>query len=199
MATQRTEALGVATLGLAGAVAVLTTDTLTATLERGYDYVADTISDLASGPWAGVQDLGLCLFAVGFCANAVWILRIHAPDPRAIAGGVMLLLATVALFAIALYDAYGPQQGYLIHYLFTAAFALCFVGASISLGPVFDELGHRAGTATRVVAALFLTLAIPFYWVPDSWDGLYERGLGLLVVGWLVGVSLLRLRHPDAD
>jgi hypothetical protein len=112
---------------------------------------------------------------------------------------IVLLLAAFTIVAIALYDAYGPRQGMTVHYSLSAVFAAFFFAATLLLGEALESLSSWVAEVSRAVAGLFLVGAVPFYWVPNDWDGIYERVLVVLVVGWLAMLSIVRLRRPRSD
>jgi len=186
-------------IGLAGCAVALATDAATALLVEDYDYVADTISDLAEGPWAWLQDAGLCAFALGLAANAVSFWRQQRGDRRGMTGASLLLLAAGTIVAIALYDAYGPREGWTVHYVLVVSYAVLHFAASLLLGSALQDLAPWAAKASVANAFLFLLAAVPFYWLPDHWDGIYERGLAALVLGWLTTLSIVRLRRLQPD
>ena len=187
-------------VALFGAAAVVTTDLLMWFLVRGYDPIAQTISELAAGPHHTGQDTGLVLFAVGIAALAMGMTLRGEASKRAwiVRCGFALLAIVVAL--IALRNEYGDGEpgGLVIHrYLVGALYVL--VGSLLWLGstipPMKDGRLARFGKPAAVAWALLAPL---FYLMPDSVDGAYERGLALFLVG-LVGVSAFRLWQDPSE
>ncbi|EKV27655.1 hypothetical protein C882_1250 [Caenispirillum salinarum AK4] len=187
-------------IGLTGAVLVVVANLAGVAIYEQHDPISDTISDLAAGRWGWIQDTGLILFGIGAmaCAYGLW------PWWRGRASW-MLGLAALALLGIDLgviagHNEYGDRDSgkFVIHMNAVYAFAVLFLAQAALLGPGLRDARFLSGpwrTAGFGVAAAWLVLSPLFFVVPTTWDGAYERFLGLITVGWIAALSLALIRR----
>lgn len=184
-------------LAIVGCAAAIICNIIASLVTPGHDWVKDTISNLAAGQYAWIQDIGLYLFALGLAALGFGLWQLGLGGDRWKAGSGCLVLAALDLVVIAMRDEYGTPKdsGTVYHTLSTWLFGLLFVLALALLSKDLGHIGAGWRNATTGVAAAFLVLAPPFFLIPTSFDGLYERGLGLMIIGWIVPTALLLIRE----
>jgi peptidoglycan/LPS O-acetylase OafA/YrhL len=200
MNRSRCQTLGGA-LALFGCFALVASSIAGTVLLGPYSPVADTISDLAAGRYGWIQDTGLVLFALGMLACGVGLFcwpgrgRLWRP-----AAGLVVLLA-VNVMVIATHNEYGDRdtEKYVIHMYAVIAFAVVFAFVPLLLAPGLRTLGRTWSRASIAAAVLWVLLSPAFFFIPTGWDGLYERMLGVIPIGWLVMISWLMLRHGRSD
>ena len=187
-------ALGAA--ALVGCAAVLVCDLVMWFLVRGYDPVAQTISELGAGPHHAIQDTGLTLFAVGILALGVALVRRRPAGARGwlVTLGVFALAAVVAVIALRNEYGDGDTGGLVIHrYLVGALYVLVAILLWFARA-AFPGASPGMLRYARLAAAAWALLAPLFYVVPESVNGAYERGLGLFLVA-VVGLAAITLRR----
>lgn len=169
-------------------------------LVKGYSPISQTISELAAGPHHWIQDAGILLFVGGVICLTIDLFRRGEPGwkPWLVRLAMLALALDVAL--IALWNEYGDGEpgGLVIHIYLVAALyplipAILWFGTSV-LPASQGQLGKLA----KVAAILWLVTAPIFFVVPDSIDGLYERGLGMFIIS-AVAIAALRLYKSDAE
>ena len=184
------------TFGLVGCAAIVVTSAVGTAVHSEIGFVDDTISDLAVGRHAWIQDTGLHLFALGMAAVGAALYRWDL-DGRAWRIGCLLLLAVAACIAtIALRSEYGDDDpgGFVIHDELVYAVGLFFPAVALLTANGFRYFGEGWFRFNAAVAVLWIVLAPLFFVVPAAWDGLYERLVGLLMIGWLAATSVLLIR-----
>lgn len=178
-------------LGLAAIVFVAVVDLWQGLTMEGYSIVANTISNLAAGDGSGLLDLAMKSFAVSIAVKAAalwrWDLGHRTGNPkRWVAGCIILLVLAPIVYFIARYDGYSglPTSRMEIHLALVAVLAAGFPLAAWLMGPGFDAVSRRWRAMSQVLAVLWVPLAAWFMFMPTSWDGLYERGLALILLVW---------------
>lgn len=169
-------------------------------IHEPHNPVSETISDLAAGPHAWIQDLGIILLGLGLAAVAVG-LRLWRRGGRAwrLATVFMVLLAA-DLMVIAGHNEYGDLDSgkFVIHSYAVYALGLLVLLAALLLAPGLGrtaEAGRRWHHASIAFGTVWLLLAPLFFVVPTAWDGLYERGIAALLIGWIGALSWLLVRR----
>ena len=186
-------------LGLLGAIALPAANAAGIIVVERHDWISDTISDLAAGPHDWIQDLGLYLFALGLAALGLGLWRLQLDAWRARAGAALLWVVAADVVLMAFWEDYrNPDPGFTIHpyavYLFGIALGLVFALLARGLG----QIGRGWAWASLALFIAWAILAPIYFFVPATIEGLYERGLGLLVVGWMLAVSVLLLEEGRA-
>ena len=167
-----------------------------------YSYVADTISDLAAGTYSKVPDLALKGFSIaaGVVGLALWRWKPGARNDDSwrwsIGCAVVCALAPV-LYWIAAYDGYSgePTGEMTIHLYLVYALGAGFPIAAWLLGPGFEAVSHRWRNLSLGLAAVWVIAAPYFMFMGTSWDGLYERGLAVLLLAWFAAAAWNLVRH----
>ena len=147
-----------------------------------YNWITDTISDLAAGHSELVMDYALYTFAGSLFCNALAASHAHSGSKRWSAGIFCLTILAALVIVIGARNEYGDNDngGLVIHiYL---VYALGFLFFVVPLCMAFDLIkDHKITKFTFIgCAALWAVLAAVFFLVPTSFDGLIERILGLI-------------------
>jgi hypothetical protein len=108
----------------------------------------------------------------------------------------LLFLLGLDIILLARHDAYGDglPGGIEVHIYLVYFLGITFPLIAWFAGSGLKQISRRWAQLSRGLAVAWLVLAPPFFFVPDAWDGAYERFLGLLMVGWVVSVALLLTR-----
>lgn len=171
-----------------------------ALLVEDYNPIGKTISALAVGAGSWLLDLGLWTFAAGCVALASGMFRLRL-------GGWAWLLATSAVLllgpvigVIALFNEYAGKQNAGADIHINAVYALgVLVGlAAFLVLPALRALDDRLARRGLVFGVAWSILAPLFLVVPAGWNGGYERGLALMLLGWVTAISFLPSRRARA-
>ncbi len=185
-------------VALIGCVIVAGADLLGVTLAHNIGPVAETISNVAAGGrYDWLEDAGLYSFVVAVLAVAGGISLWKVAGWDWAIGRILLAVLAGAVVAIAAYEAYNrPGGGPDLHLYFVGLLAVCFPLAVwlTSRGLTADP---RAKWALRLFAAIWAVAAPPLYLMPTGWDGLYERALALLMLGWFALAAFSLWRRSD--
>ncbi len=198
---------GLALSRLLGAVALISCaivvicDIVMWFLVSGYNPISQTISELAAGPYHNVQDAGIVIFVVGLLSLAFDLfLRGEAGWKPWLVRIAMILLALDITF-IALWNEYGDGVPggieihiYLVALLYPLVPIILWFGTSV--------LPAKHGEFTKLAKAttvIWLLLAPVFFILPTSVDGLYERGLGGVIIGAVFIAAWRLFTDPDSE
>jgi len=186
--------------GIAGLIActgVLISEFTGYWLVDNYNPISETISDLAAGQNSWILDTGLQVLAGSMLAIAIALFAWNLDGRSWRIAAVLLAMLSFDIFLIAVHNEYGDLDsgGLVIHqylvYFLGIAFALMSWLAGEGLGEI-DPFWKRF---SRAISIVWLVCAPPFFFIPDSWNGAYERFLGILFLSWLVSISWLLLRR----
>lgn len=192
-------------VGLAGCLAALAADVVAWILHPHFSPMGETISDLAAGRYAIVADLGLYAFAVGLGALAYGLMTTTDPSRNRgmfwIGGCVALALAAVDVAIIAAYEEYGDGDdgGFVIHGELVTLLGALTLAATVLLARGLATFGERWRILALAFAGLWVMVAPPFFFVPTSLDGGYERVVAVLLVGFVAALSWMLVRAGRAD
>ena len=178
--------------GAIGALAVAATNAVATVVVDHQGWMQDTISDLAAGPSDWIQDIGLYLFAAGLVALSIGLWRLDLNGWRWTGAAVLLWVLAADVVVMAAFEAYsGGDPGFTLHpwavYLFGFAFGLVL----LFLAPGLGHVGRGWMWASLAVFVAWVVLAPIYFVVPPGIEGAYERGLGLIVIAWMLAISLL--------
>ncbi|PRY94566.1 uncharacterized protein DUF998 [Hasllibacter halocynthiae] len=156
----------------------------------GNDWIADTISAMAAGnPLWWIVDGGIVLYGFAVLVMALGCASVHPGGRRFSVGCVGLALLGVTIFLIGFRNEYGDgdaERGEEFHTYFVYLIGALFAAVPWMLSGGLAAFSRPAARALRWGAAAWIVAAPWFFFMPDGYDGLYERGLGLISF-WIVG------------
>lgn len=174
-----------------GSAAVLITNVVGVIVVDGHNPIADTISQLAVGKHAWIQDLGLNLLGLAFLACGIGLLVFRKAGARSTLVAVACILLAIDMVLIAEHNQYASDQrfGGTVHSYATIALWVLFVLAAILLAFGMGAFrGGRMRWASLAAGLLWIPLPPLFLYLSrhaTSWDGLLERFLGVVLVLWV--------------
>ena len=189
-------------IAVAGCVLVSLAD-LVGTIVKGHNPISQTISKLAIGEHAWIQDVGLDAYAVGVFALAVGLFLVVSGGWRWYTGLVLLVLLGIDIVFISEHNQYAgrPGRGAAIHiYLVYALYALV-AAIPLFLAEGMRRFDKRWRVGSWAMSLSWLVLAPFFFFVPDTMNGAYERFLALFLVVSVasVGYKLTQVNSETAQ
>ncbi len=182
-------------LGIVGCALVVGGNLLGSFLVPDYDFLADTVSDLAAGRYEVIQDVAIYAHAAAAVALAVAAAHLQ-PDGRRWSLGILFLCLMALLETIiAARNEYGDGDagGIVIHLWLVLPLGLLYIAAPLAMARGMARWRPEA-RRTCIAVAVFLAVGIPAYWfVPTGWDGLAERALGLANLAWMLSLCRVLL------
>ena len=183
-------------IAILGSISLILGNLVGSVVVPGHDFVADTVSDLAAGKYEIIQDVALYGFAAALMALALVATIFHNGDRRWSILIFALALLSACVIIIGARNEYGDNdsEGFVIHiyvvYVLGVLFATTFLITGLSgarFAPFLQPLSWGC-------LALWAVGAPIFFFLPTEWDGLWERGLGVICVTWTIGFAWA-LRH----
>ena len=169
---------------------------------QNYSYVADTISDLAAGVNSWTMDVALTGFALAVAVVALallrWDLGARTGHTWRYRVGCLLALALApVLYFIAAHDAYGDGEagGFVIHHHLVYTLGALFPLTAWATAPGFADVSRAWRNLSLVLALIWLPAAPYFMFMGTSWDGLFERGLALILLVWFGAAAFNLVRR----
>jgi len=185
-------------VGIAGSLASVLTDLIGIIVVDSYNPVSQTISNLAIGDYAWIQDVGLNLYGISLmiCAIALW--RWNLGDWRWRLGSVLLFVLGGDIIVISEHDQYAhlpDSAGKSLHLYAVYALGLIFSVVCFLLSHGLRKLGRKWRRFSQITAVVWIIFAPPFFKIPTGIDGLYERFAAAILLGWTIVVSWLIFRR----
>ena len=187
-------------IGVAGCALVSLAILIAPAFVPDYDWIRDTISDLAAGDSKWIVDYGLYAFAAGLAATAFGMWHVHPGGRGWTAASVAIGVAALAVLVIGARDEYGDGDtgGLVIHSYVVMAYGLAMAVAAFAAAP--SAAAARGWFRPALIGlGLLWCLASPyFFFMGTSWDGLYERGLGVIAAAITVILDRVLVADPEA-
>lgn len=182
-----------------GCLVMLTTSVIAPLLHPDMNFVTHTVSELAAGRLAWVQDLGLCALGFAMAAAGIALYRLHLGGFFWKGGSVVMVLVGAAICLLALYNEYGDDDLCLvtIHGELVWGIGIGLVVALLSLRNGLGRVRRSLAVLTLVVAVVLLLGGPYLPMVSTEWDGLYERVICVAVLLWLGTVSWMLAKWRD--
>ncbi len=169
-------------------------------MAEDHDLLADTVSALAIGNDAWVQDAGLNAAAGGIAALATAILASGVRRKITVAGVIALFVTALSMVIIAEYHeymGYGDSGDPSIHDTMVGIMFIAFSAAMLLLAPrlgdhrkLYRTISLTAGIVLAIGGLLFQFV------IPDSLLGITERILATDMIGWTALGAYLWWRRP---
>lgn len=186
-----------AVIGFAGSAVLILGNIVGSLVVPNYDWVADSVSDLAAGPSDIIQDVALYGYAAALGACAVGAAHDHLGGKRWSGGILCLMLLATVVTIIGARNEYGDgdREGVVIHIYLVYALGALFLAAPLLMAHGMGRVGATFERVALGCAVVWGIGAPVFFMVPTSIDGLVERGLGLVTVVWVGSLCWVLLRR----
>ena len=188
-----------------GAVGLVGGNVVGSIVVPGHDFVADTVSDLAAGRYEIIQDVSLYGFAGALTALALAAAHVHNGVTSWSLLTFCLVLLALCVVVIGARNEYGDSdnEGIVIHIYIVYALGALFAAAFLLMAREGGRIADFMVPLSWTCLALWVVGAPVFFMLPTEWDGLWERGLGVISTVWAIGFALAlrqfaRANHGDA-
>lgn len=178
-------------LSLLGCLALVVTNIWASLVVEGHDWMADTISYLAVGKRASIQDVGLYAYAAGLVALAIGAAHLHLGGRRWSLAILSLATIAVCVSVIAARSVYADDtpQGTQVHIYLVYLMGVLWFAAPVLAAEGLGRASRWLSWTSVALGFAWAALAPVFFLVPTGYDGLVERLLGLVTVAWVMMVS----------
>jgi hypothetical protein len=170
-------------------------------LVPGNDMMADTISAMAAGRMSWIVDTGIIAYASALMVLGLGAASVHPGGWRWSAGTAGMVALGLVVFLVGFRNEYGDgdrERGETYHVIFVYILGALFVAVPLALSAGARRFGARYGRAMIAAALVWAEAAPWFFFLPTGYDGLYERGLGLISFAFVGTLSLLLIgAGPD--
>ena len=158
-----------------------------------HDWIADTISDLGAGEYEYIVDIGIYAFSASLLAIALLAAHVHMGGWGWSLGLVGVAILALVVFLIGARNEYGDQDqdGTVIHIYLVYAVGIVMLLVPLLMRPGAQRAGDFYGYALVAIAVAWAIAAPIFFFLPDSIDGIYERGLGLIAFALVIVLARL--------
>ena len=183
-------------IGLFGCAALAITNIVGSMIVPDYDWVADTVSDLAAGKHEIVQDMGLHAYAAALLACAIGAAHHHLGGAKWSFGILSLAILALCVEIVGVRNEYGDgdSEGIVVHREVVYGLGIFFTAAPLLMA---EGMGRVSGLyrIVSIACAILWAIGAPvFFFLPTSIDGIWERGLGVITIVWVASLSWLLIR-----
>lgn len=186
-------------VGFIGCVTIIVADLTAGFVVNDYNPISETISDLAAGQRSWILDNGIQVFAFGViaCSIGLYVWNLDKNRIRWTMGSILLFLLGVDIIIIARHNAYGDgvPTGTEIHIYLVYFLGIAFALITWLFANGFKSISQFWSRVSLGIGTIWLFLAPLFFVAPNSWNGAYERFLGLIMITWFLGVIWLLIRY----
>jgi Protein of unknown function (DUF998) len=183
-------------LGIGGAIAAILSDIIGSVVVPNYDWMSDTISDLAAGRYSIIQDVGLYAFAGSLLACAIGTANFHSGQNSWTAGVLSLALMAAIVTVIGARNEYGDRDAtttWGVHLGLVYFLMSLFLATALLMAPGMTRVRAGYRMWSLICSALFVVTAMAYFFSPSAFVGLTERAVALVAIGWVVTVSRMLL------
>ncbi|NNE51971.1 MAG: DUF998 domain-containing protein [Sulfitobacter sp.] len=175
-----------AAIAVLGSISLLIGNVWGSLVVPNHDWVADTVSDLAAGRYEIIQDVSLYGYAAALLALALASAHIHQGDTSWSALTILLVLLAVVITVIGARNEYGDgdSEGVVIHIYLVYAMGALFAGVFGLMAVEGDRFAFPVQRISKICLVLWAIGAPVFFVLPTQWDGIWERGLGVITLVW---------------
>lgn len=183
-------------LTILGAIGLVGGNIVGSIVVPNHNFAADTVSDLAAGRYEIIQDVSLYGFASSLFALGLASAHVHNGISRWSLMTFCLVLLALCVVIIGARNEYGDgdNDGIVIHIYVVYALGILFTAVFALMALEGGWIAGYLSTVSWVCLALWAVAAPIFFIMPTEWDGLWERGLGIIAVIWSI-VYAIALRQ----
>ncbi|QLG46523.1 DUF998 domain-containing protein [Costertonia aggregata] len=180
-----------------GCASAIIADIIGILVYEDHNPIRQTISQLAHGKFAYIQDIGLVLLSLGILSAAVALYVWKSNDKRFIFGAAALSIMGIGIGVLAEFNQLVGEPGTTIHIVVTAMIGTLFLFAAITLGIGFKELNRTWAYTSIGIGISVLLSCLGFLFISEKYEGFYERGVVLFVMIWFLGLGYVLYNVPQ--
>ena len=186
-------------IGFIGCVTIVVADLTASFIVKDYNPISETISDLAAGERSWILDNGIQIFALGViaCSLGLYLWNLDKNKIRWMSASILLCLLGIDIIIIARHNAYGDgvPTGTEIHIYLVYFLGIAFALITWLFANGFKSISQFWSRLSLGIGILWLFLAPLFFFAPTSWNGAYERFLGVIMITWFLSIIWLLIMH----
>lgn len=178
-------------IAIIGSIAMILGNVVGSIIVPGHRWIADIVSDLAAGKYEIIQDVALYGYAGAVMACAVGAAHLHQDGTRWNLGIGCLALLVMCIVIIGARNEYGDgdNEGIVIHIYVVYVIGLLFSALFLLMARGMATVARRYAVISYVCAALWIVGAPVFFIMPTGYDGVFERGLGVVTLVWVLSFA----------
>lgn len=170
---------------IVGCVFAVLLDILAIAIYEDHNPIRQTISQLAHGKYAYIQDIGLLFLGIGCIFGGIALYHLKSSKSSIKLGGLALLLMGLCIGVLAEFNDIVGKPGTTLHFLFATTIGILFLVFAICFGLGTRKVNEKWYHQSIFVSTIFLLGALAFLWIAPAYQGLYKRCLALVMFGWI--------------
>lgn len=185
--------IGLGWFAIAGCVVFICSILIADAVVPDHDWMADTISDLGAGRYEFIVDIGIYMFSASLVSLALLCSHVHLGNWTWSFGMIGFALASLIIFLIGARNEYGDgdTEGVVIHIYLVYVLGCLFGVVPLLMAQGAGRSNRYFGSVLLGLSALWIVSAPFFFVLPDHFDGIYERYLGLIAIAIVITFAYL--------
>lgn len=169
-----------------GSISVLVADIAGIMIYEDHNPIKQTISQLAQGKYAYIQDIGLTLFGFGIILASISLYVWKSSSLKWVVGTIFLIIMGINTIVLAEFNQFAGTPGTTIHIIIAVLIAIIFFVCTLLLGYKFKEINKNWHYISLSIGIAFFIACSVFSLIPEKFEGIYERGIGVLLILWFI-------------
>ncbi len=172
-----------------GCLSAAITDVIGILVVEDHNPIRQTISQLAHGDYAYIQDIGLTLFGLGVIAGAIGLYIWRSNFVSILWCSICLGLLGILTIVLSEFNQFAGVPGKTIHIVLAISIGILFLISTILIGIAVKDLKRQWYYVSISTGALFLLSCSGFLFISEAYEGAYERGVALVTFLWFCGLG----------
>ncbi|TXD84271.1 DUF998 domain-containing protein [Subsaximicrobium wynnwilliamsii] len=182
---------------IAGSILALVADVVGILVVEDHNPIRQTVSQLAHGKYAYIQDIGLALFGVGILIAGATLYLWKSDAFKCEWGATLLSIMGICIVVLAEFNEFAGTPGTTVHIVLAVFIGVLFMLCTFLIGLAFKKINKNWYYASIGMGILFLVSCSGFLVISQAYQGAYERGVIQIVLIWFCAMGYQMIKYPE--
>ncbi|OBX26019.1 uncharacterized protein DUF998 [Gelidibacter algens] len=178
-----------------GSLSTIVADVVGIMVVEDHNPVRQTISQLAHGKYAYIQDIGLTVFGIGILLGGMALYVWRSNSTMLKLGAFLLGIMGICIVVLAEFNQFAGTPGTTIHIVLSVVIGLLYLSSTILIGIAFKKINTNWYYGSIGIGISFLMACSGFLIISEAYEGAYERGVVLIVLIWFCAMAYQMMTH----
>lgn len=174
-----------------GCISAVVSDVIGILVVEDHNPIRQTISQLAHGKYAYIQDIGLTLFGLGIIIGAIGLYLWKSKSSYILWCSIVLTLMSILTIVLSEFNQFAGVPGETTHIILAISIGILFLIGTVLFGVAVKNIRSKWYYASIGIGVLFLLACSGFLFISESYEGAYERGVCFFPFFWFCGLGYL--------
>lgn len=186
---------GIATI--VGSLCAVIADIVGILVYKNHNPIKQTISQLAHGKYAYIQDLGLTFFGLGTLVASIALYVWKLKSVKWILGVILLAFMGISTIVLAEFNQFAGEPGTTIHIVIALLIGVSFLLSTLLLGFGFKKMDLHWYYLSVGIGITFLVACSGFLIISENYEGIYERGVATIMLVWFLALGYNLIKYQE--